>query len=643
MAIFTDEIVLTDSVSGPAKAAQLQVKTLESGLASAQRALVKAGALGDQAGFNKALAGVDKYSIALKGLSPDIRELAGEEAKAKAESIEAKLAAAANASALKLASKDKAASIAKDAKLEADALKTTRDEAKAFGAAFDAGIGMAVSAMKIGVKAAAAFAVAIAGAGLYLAKLTIEASESKQEMLTLFDTLSDGKKSAVEIEGVIDGLKSKFGISKDSMIGWSTALLQAGTSSDQLEGKLISLAQANAINQKGGADAYLAMAAKLDVLAETGKKLVIPAKGLAKLAEIGVNVSEVAKAMGVSSEELGKQLTKGGVDAKLFGEAIDKALGAKGPKALERMASSSKNIGKLLKESISDIFEDVDVGPFMAQVKSLFDIFGQGTESGKALKSGLGGGMQFLFNKATELIPIIKRMFLQFAIYALEAYIAMVPLYDKLVAFGKTQEAAILLDAMGMALKAVAIQAGVAVGIVALVTGIIGIATAQFGLFMVAVEAVKQTLISWSLGATQAADEFVVGLINGITGGIPKFIQSIKSLANAGLVAWDTITDSHSPSEAMRTRGGFLGEGAALGVEDSSARVEGASAAMGASVLDSAVSVGSSGQTASAPAASGAVQVFVQIDGAGKSAMDITEEMITLVWERMAARQGATT
>ena len=78
----------------------------------------------------------------------------------------------------------------------------------------------------------------------------------------------------------------------------------------------------------------------------------------------------------------------GAVDAKAFGDALSDAVIKKGAGPLDALSKEWGSIMKMWDKAKSDLFKGIDVGPFMAEVRSLFEIFGQGTESGKALKDG---------------------------------------------------------------------------------------------------------------------------------------------------------------------------------------------------------------------------------------------------------------
>src|SRR5262249_4898417 len=147
--------------------------------------------------------------------------------------------------------------------------------------------------------------------------------------------------------------------------------------------------------------------------AQTGQGLKIPLKGLGSLAEMGLTVNDIAQQMGISAKALGAQLRAGSADAKKFGDALTDALIKKGAGPLERLSASWENMSKKLSQSFNDMFKDIDVGPFLEAVKSLFDIFDSKTNpSGAALKAGIGGFFKEVFATATKVVPLVKHFLL---------------------------------------------------------------------------------------------------------------------------------------------------------------------------------------------------------------------------------------
>ncbi len=507
-----------------------------------------------------------------------------------------------------------------------------------------------------GLGQAAAVVVQVAGglvgitAGLIKSgvEFAIASSEAKQQMLGLFDAMGGGVTTGAQTEEMIDGLKAKFGIAKDSLIGYTNELQRMGmTDLGEIEGSLLAVASASAL-VKGGDQALLSFTKKIELAKEAGVGLKIPIRGLAALSATGANVGDVAKEMGVSVETLTKNLTAGTVDAAKFGNALQTAIITKGKGPLEKMASSSANLKKLLSEAWGDLFEDIDVGPFMAEVKKLFDIFGQGTKSGEALKSGIGGFFKQVFATLTKVVPMAKHFLLDLVIYGLKAYLALKPIVTKVKEFAESATGAKVLGAVMSSLWTV-------LKVVALtIVGLVAVALVLWGA-MIAVSVAVWTVVGavtaflgdaaaglteWATGAASAAANFIAGLVQGISAGATQVTGAVSGVAESALGAFTSALGIASPSKVMMQMGGHMTDGVAEGLEDGTSDVHGASSGV-ADASVKGMQAGASGAASGGGGGGGSpITVQIQIDGAGKSAMEITEEMVSQCFQRMALEAG---
>jgi phage-related protein len=479
-------------------------------------------------------------------------------------------------------------------------------------------------------------------------EFAISSSEAKQQMLGLFQAMGGGIVTGEQTEAMIDGLKDKFGIAKDSMIGWTNALHAMGvTDLATIEKSLLATASAQALVTKGGAEAFQDLTKKIQTFVQTGQGLKLPLKGLGSLASMGLTVADVASKMGVSAEALAGQLKAGTADAAKFGDAMQTALIEKGKGPLEKFAASSKNISKLLSESFGDMFEDIDVGPFMAEVKSLFDIFSQGKESGKTMKAGIGGFFKEVFATLTKVVPMVKHFLLDMVIYGLKAYIAVKPIVQAIKDFATSATGASIistvLSSVWEVLKVIGVTiAVVVVAVMALWAAMIIVSTAVWtavGAFLGLVAEAGGALTGWIASAATAAYDFVAGLVGGIAAGASQVIGAVKGLASSATGAFKSALGIASPSKVMAGLGGHTGAGFAEGLEDTGPDVHAAASGVAGAAVEGASSGG--GAPAGGASLGGAnINVTVMIDGAGKSAMEITEEMVASVFERMAIGAG---
>lgn len=462
-----------------------------------------------------------------------------------------------------------------------------------------------------GLGQAAAMVVTVAGGFVGItvgliqkgAELALEASQAKTAMLSLFDAMGGGAVTGAQVEAVIDKVKASTGFAKDELVGYTKQLLAMGeTDLGDLEGSMKALAASTALAGKEGASALLAMKARVDELGDGNIKLAD--KQMSKLFATGANLEDVAKQMGKPVATLRAELAAGTVKAADFGRALEDALIKKGPKALGTLTSQLPNLKKLLQESIGDLFEDVDVTPFLSAVKELFAVFSQASPVGQRMKEVVGGSFNLLFKLAGDATTAVKILFLTIANKALEGYIAMKPIIKSIREFfaspGGAKLLGIVLGVIVSALKGLAIAVVFVVGVFATLWAtaaaiaivfwsLIG-AVVSFGVtlgqgFAKAIADAIQTVWTlgsaigdalaaawlkineWTGGAAQAAVDFVTGLVNGITQGATQVVDAVGNLASSATSAFKNALGIHSPSRVMMQLGEHTTEGFTQGVE----------------------------------------------------------------------------
>ncbi len=606
MAVFTEVIKLEDGVSGPAKQAAGAFDTLSKALANTEKQMVRANALGDRGAFDKASAKADKFKSALSELDPVLVEQG------------------------------------RSAGVAAEGMGSLAAEA---GAA-------------IGVLAAVAAAVAavVVGFGALVfagAKFAISSSEAKNASIALFEAMGQGVISGEQVDEMLDDLRATTGLTKDSLAGLTTTFLKMGvTGEDALKGLTVAAASAEAL-AKGGGQAFATLYEKIEASAAAGEKLTIPFKKLTStLSAVGLNAGDVAKSMGITTEALVKGLEQGTIDAKQFGSAMKDAVTKKGAGPMKQLANSAANLGKLLEEYLGDLFEDLgdSIAPFMAEVKSLFSILDQANPAGQSLKNGIGLFFKEVFRWASVVVPMIKHFLLDVIILGLKAYIAIKPIAESIKKWATEAENASMINTVintiidGFKVLATVLGVIVAVAAVLLVAwGALTATIAALGYTIMAfVGEAAVALAGWVASAATAASDFVAGLVGGILGGAGAVVGAVTGLASKALNAFTGPkgTDSHSPSKKMMKAGGQMTDGVVVGLEDGEGDVHGASSGM----AQRAVGAASSGGEAAASSAGGkggnTINVTVAIDGAGKDALGITQEMVSAVFEQMALQAG---
>lgn len=498
-------------------------------------------------------------------------------------------------------------------------------------------------------------------------EFAIESNQAKQAMLSMFDAMSGGAGAGAELDEMLSGLSDKIGITKDALIPLTKGFLQMGvTGTEQLEKLTLAAISATAIVGKGGAEAFTNIQKKIALAAEAGGKFQLGTKQLLQLRDAGVGVSDIAGKMGMKTEALAAALKDGTVDAKKFGDAMTEAVIAKGAGPLERLGSSFEEIKKKFMASIGDMFEDIDVGPFMAEVKSLFAIFSAAPASGQAMKAGIGGFFKEVFAIATKVVPLVKHFLLDMVIYGLKAYIALKPIVKAIREFVTSAVGAAIIGAVLSSIWNVLKVIGVAILVVVAAAGVlwaamIAVSVAVWtvvGALGTALSGAVAALAGWVAGAATAAYDFVAGLVNGIANGASQVIGAVTGLAGKATGAFKSALGIASPSKVMLGMGDNMAAGVSEGLEGGAKDVAAASSSVANASVKS-MSDGTSGFGAGAPggapsavAPGGAApeggggksitfaEGSIVINGAGKSALEITEEMIANVLQRMATEGG---
>lgn len=519
------------------------------------------------------------------------------------------------------------------------------------------GLGQAVSAV---IKIAGGLVGITAGLIQSGAAFALEAAGAKTAMLNMFDAMGGGIATGQQTEAMIDNLKAKTGVAKDELVAYTKAVMAMGeTDLSKIEGSITAMASANAIMGQEGVSAFTALKAKIEQATAAGVGLKLADKQLASLYKTGVNVDDVAKKMGLSTKALRDQLNSGTVNAAKFGDAMQEALIEKGKGPLDTMTSQLPYLKKLFMESIGDMFEDIDVAPFLASIKDLFKVFSQASPAGQAMKSGIGGFFKEVFATATKVVPYIKSFFLDLVILALKAYIAAKPIVKTIKDFATSAAGASVLTTILSSLWTVLKTIGVAVLVVVAVfvglwaisvavglaiwtligyalslgsslgTAIAGGVTAAIGWLgglLTSIGEIGASIVAaitgWVAGAAQGAADFVNGLVQGITNGGAAIVGAVKGLADSAVGTFKSALGIKSPSAVMAELGGYTTEGFQQGVEGGTDAAQGALEAVAAPpAASSPAGGGGGGGGMSITFAEGSI--VIQMGGGGGSAQEV--------------------
>ncbi len=586
-------VEMVDKISGPAKTAEQQITSMNDKLKAqagalefsraAMASLDVQGNL-DHVTREKAIALITKQEAALGKEATAIRKavavqenaaakLVNEEKKKqekiKGEQVKA-AEAAKKATADSIAMAEKAINIGKETITAAFAGIASSARALAAGdvrGAVDGLVSSVASMAKLldlvvpGLGQAVAAVISIAGglvgitAGLIQsgAAFALEAAGAKTAMLSMFDAMGGGLATGAATEEMIDRVKASTGVLKDELVDYTKQLMAMGvTNLDDIENSITAMASATAMMGKEGASAFTSLKAKIEQATAAGVGLKLADKQLAQLYKTGANVDDIAKQMGLSTKDLRNQLNAGSVDAAKFGAALEDALIEKGKGPLDVMTAQLPYLKKMFLESIGDMFEDVDVGGFLKEVKALFAIFSQANPVGQSLKAGIGSFFNSVFDALKEIVPFVKVFFTQLMIYALQAYIACKPLIAAIRDFGGASKDGpglltrvmrsvfLVIEEIGKVIKPVIgyvtafIQSATGAKIIETVLSSLWSVLKSIGIAVLVIVGVFATL--WAISAVVAITIWtIIGTLLSLGATISNFVGGIVSALGASL------------------------------------------------------------------------------------------------------------
>ena len=495
------------------------------------------------------------------------------------------------------------------------------------------GLGQVVSAV---VSIVGGLAGAFTGAITSLVKFSIASTEAKTASLAQWSAMGAGIITGEEVDSMLDKLRDSTGLTKDALGPLASEFLRMGiTGQEALEGLTVAAASAEAV-VKGGGQAFATLFQKVDAAAQTGSKLVLPFGKLQKsLIAAGLNVSDLAKQMGITEAALTSGLKAGTIDARKFGDAMTEAATKKGASPMATLANSAANLGKLLEEYLGDLFEDLgdDVAPFMAAVREAFGVLSSASPLGQSLKATIGDAMHSIFATLTKLVPVAREAFWTLVVWALKAYIAIAPIVfrirDAITSAAGMKVLSNIGTAVLTAFKAVGIALAVVVGVIATIMVVsvavgvaiwnviativnAGIAAGAFvGRVIASVVAAVAGVISWVSGINdrirgalqpifdvmsslfgQAVAiiatllEPVVGFVQGVWDSIVGVFASAGAAVTGALASvWDSIASVFSADSATSIATGLI-DGLVGGIAGGAARVADSLKNVGQSAID---------------------------------------------------------
>lgn len=556
----------------------------------------------------------------------------------------------------KIAQQEKAAKAAKEASDAAQA------EGPSFGmlASKIGSIGPEVEAIKMAMVIWTAVITAIAAPLIAGAVAAIEMSEKIAQLHTVLNALGGGAAGGEAAFKVIQSLGKSLPFATSQIADWAKSLMSAGFQGEHLKSAIEAVAAATAIMGESGGAAAEKMLKQLQEGGDAATKMISTIqkggkKAATLLADMGLQTTDLAAAMGMTVA----QFQKAHLSAEQMQKAVEKALQKKGKGPLEEMALTFPVILMKAKEGLMSLFAKLGpaVKPFMKAIKELFGNFNKGTGGIKALQKVFTEVFGTIFKYATMAVKVVAKFVKEnFTAKNVGSVWASIKSAIKTVVTTLTPVIAVLKLFLtnSMALKGIKTVLVVIIAVIGFVVGIFVLLAATVVTVAGVIIGGVASFVGFLVGGAQniiakvgelidymsgAGGSITDGLVGGLDPG--AFISKMASMASQGLAAFKSILGIASRSKVMMKMGGFAAEGASAGLEkgadkvgDSAAKLGGA--AVGGAAGGMAGGKGGKGGSVSVTFADGAIR----IDGAGKSAMQITEQMLELVFERLAASQG---
>ena len=451
----------------------------------------------------------------------------------------------------------------------------------------------------------------ILGAGVgalqSMAEKSLSATETLRLLTSQLEALSGGVATGDDVVGVVDEIARQTGAARDSVGALARSFESIGINDlDKLETALLASRSATALVGEGGGQAFESLTRKIQTASEAGTGLKIATRGLKAIEETGARASDVAAHLGITVVALAAQLKAGTQNADAFGDALQQALIDKGAGPLETVANSVTGLTARFHNAVDKLFEGANAEPFLDQLAKTVDLFDDSTASGQAMKLAITETTNAIFEGASRALPILREFFLDVLVEGI-----------KVLEFAEEHA-----DGLSTAFDIVAGTLG-AVG-------------------AIAIAAADAIMLPFQLAgdAYTAAGNFVDGFVGGITDGVSRIVGAAENAAQSALDAVKDTLGIHSPSTVMIDVGGNVAAGMAQGIQGGQGEVAQASRQLGRSPMVEAGNAAGGGGSGAGGGTVNHLTVHVQVTGDGKGGAELSEEIISLTFERLSAMQG---
>ena len=641
------EVKLSDGVSAPALSAADKIGVLSKQLQTLQTAMYKANVLGESDSLDKMKAKYSKLNAEFQKLGgPGVVALAAQEkaqsklAKEldKAAAAQAKAAAVAESKAQKEMAKAAAAQAKAQAKLQKEMQKSAASaggatsQISALGQSFvqanqPAGmlgnivkaLGPEVMAVAAAAVAAAAAIAAVAAAFVGAIKVAGDFAQQQRALENTFNALGRGTTSGKQMAAMFDELGKVLPASRSQMAEWNKSMMQGGVTDVP---RLMQATKAAAAASALMGDESGKAGEKITGLVVEISKAVKLRQGIGDLASklegTGISAEEVAKKMGIGVRQL-NMMAASGLQLNKIGNTIQDALIRKGAGPMRDMMSTWNTVSSKMKDSAAKLFSGItETKGFKAFSEQLVRLLGTFDSSAGRTKNGVTTSFDVMFKFAARMLQEFRYAMLRTEIKMLTFYLAILP---AIKVFRRLEKVLSDLDdktnAVGLTLSWLGDT------FMTLALGPVGPIMDMIELF------------------TNAGPKMIDGLVKGLKNGYKAVKDAVVGLASGATDAFKGALGIKSPSRVFAQFGVQTTAGFAVGVRQAAPAAMAATSDMASKATEGGkVAV----ESAKAPSGRGGgltVNVGgITIQGGGGSSVELLEEAVVSLFERVALTQG---
>jgi len=472
----------------------------------------------------------------------------------------------------------------------------------------------------------------------------IEVSEKRDQLRAAFDALGGGGGAGNRALAMLNKMSDTLPYTAIHMQEWARGLMAAGLAGKPLERGITAIASAEAIMGKEGEAAARQLITRFHQAGAAGLTIKMEREFVEQLTKAGVSTAALAQELGVAPKKLLTMATS----ADKLGAAFQSALIKSGKKPLEDMGLRWDTMVSKVRASVDELFADLgpSIKPFMREVQGLFGEFYKGGNTANSTKGLVSTVFRGLFDLARDGTRQVHLSFLELQIVFYNTVIALKPV---ILWIRKMYPAGLALSIVTWIVKGLAVV--FAVLAIAVFIALIPLMILVF--VVVAVGAAIAKLIEWISGAVSwllklggagadAGKNLSAGLAGGILAGKTGIAAAAHSAGDAAAKGLEGSLEIKSPSKRAFRIGRFVPKGAELGIDAGVRDVERAAAGVGGAAVGGIARGATSGQPGAAAAARGLVigDVTINIHGASGDPMTLTEEAVSMLFERLALQRG---